>query len=407
MAYQVLDDVKVIEVCHYIAGPYCCKMFADYGADVIKIEKPGEGDGARYLRPFAGDIPHQEKSGLFLNLNTNKRSITLNLQSEKGKEIFKNLVETADVVVESLSPGVIDRLGLGYIVLEKINPKLVMTSISNFGQYGPYRDFALSELTLNAVSGFMASCGLPDREPTKRGENCEQYQSGLTAFVATMGALFVSRFQGEGQYVDFSLMEAMLGSVDNGARDKLSYLYSGMLLIRHDPRISSTTIMPQNITPCKDGFVQWRADPAWWPRYLDMLAGGDEQKRKELGEQFPDLYDLDKLYESWAVCIAWSIDKTKKELMAEAQKYKVPCMMVSSPQDLLEDEHFRAVNYWLDIEHPVAGKFLYPGLPTRFPQFTEQANKPAPLLGQHTEEVLSELGYREDDIKGFKQTGII
>jgi crotonobetainyl-CoA:carnitine CoA-transferase CaiB-like acyl-CoA transferase len=407
MAYQILDDVKVIEVCHYIAGPYCCKMFADYGADVIKIERPGKGDGARYLKPFVNDIPHPEKSGLFLNLNTNKRSITLDLQSEQGKEIFKKLVQSADAVIESFKPGVIDRLGLGYPVLEKINPKLVMTSISNFGQYGPYRDYAMSELTLNAVSGFMASCGLPDREPTKRGENCEQYQSGLTAFVATMGALFTSRFQGEGQYVDCSLMEAMLGSVDNGARDKLSYLYSGMLLIRHDPRNSAPTIMPQNILPCRDGFVQWRSDASWWPRYLDMLAGGDVQKRRELDEQFPDLWDLNKLDESWAVCLAWSMDKTKLELMAEAQKYQVPCMMVSTPEDLVENEHFQAINYWLDIEHPVAGKFLYPGLPTHFPQLATKANKPAPLLGQHTEEVLNELGYVNDDIMMLKETGVI
>lgn len=407
MAYNIFDNVKVIEVCQYIAGPYCGKMFADYGAEVIKIEKPSTGDGARSLKPFAGDIPHREKSGLFLNLNTNKKSITLDLKSQEGKEIFKKLVQTADVVLEGFRPGTIDRLGLGYGALEKINPKIVMTSISNFGQYGPYRDFAMSELTLNAVSGFMASCGLPEREPTKRGENAEQYQSGLTAFVATMGALFTSQFQGEGQYVDFSLMEAMLGTVDNGARDKLAYLYNGMLLVRHDPRISSTTIMPENITPCKDGFVQWRADPAWWPRYLDMLAGGDKQKRKELGEQFPDLYDMNKLYESWAVCFAWSADRNKKELMAEAQKYKVPCMMVSTPQDLLEDEHFRAVNYWLDIEHPVAGRFLYPGLPTRFPQLSAQVNKPAPLLGQHTEEVLTGLGYSKTKQAQLKKAGVI
>lgn len=407
MGYQVLDDVRVIEVCHYITGPYCCKMFADYGADVIKIEKPGEGDGARHLKPFAGDEPHFEKSGLFLNLNTNKRSITLNLKTEEGKKIFKELVNTSDVVVENFRPGAMSHLGLGYEVLEKVNPKLTMTSISNFGQYGPYRDFALSELTLNAVSGFMASCGLPDREPTKRGENAEQYQSGLTAFVATMGALFTSRFQGEGQHVDFSLMDAMLGSVDNGARDKLAYIYSGMLAARYDPRVSSTTIMPENIMPCKDGFVQWRGDANWWPRYLDMLAGGDKQKRKELDEQFPDVYDLNKLYDSWAACIVWSMDKTKKEVMTEAQKYKVPCMMVSTTQDLLEDEHFRAVNYWLDIKHPVAGRFLYPGLPTKFPQLDGQTNKPAPLLGQHTQEVLNELGYQEDDIEAFRKLGII
>ena len=407
MVEQALSDVRVIEVCHYIAGPYCCKMFADYGADVIKIEKPGSGDGTRRLRPFARDDPHPEKSGVFLNLNTNKRGMTLNLKNETGNKIFKELVKTADVVIESFRPGAMDKLGLGYSVLEKINPKLVMTSISNFGQDGPYRDFAMSELTINAVSGFMASCGLPQREPLKRGENAESYQAGLTAFVATMGALFVSRFQGEGQYVDVSIMETMLGSVDNGARDKVSYVYSGELLERHDPRVSSHSIMPECILPCKDGFVQWRASPPWWPRYLDMLAGGDEKKREELELRFPDLYDLSKLDESWAICLQWSMERTKQELMEEAQKYRVPCMKVSTPEDLVEDKHFKAVNFFIELEHPVAGKFFYPGVPVKLKGCPAQVTRPAPLLGQHNEEVLGELGYSKDDQLKLSEAGVI
>ena len=407
MTYQALEDIRVIEACHYIAGPYCGKMFADYGANVIKIERPGTGDGARRLRPFAGDDPHPEKSGVFLNLNTNKRGITLNLKHKTGKKIFKDMVKTADVVIESFQPGVMDKLDLGYTVLEKINPRLVMTSISNFGQDGPYRDFAMSELTINAMSGFMASCGLPEREPLKRGENAESYQAGLAAFVATMGALFVSRFQGEGQHVDVSIMETMLGSVDNGARDKLSYLYSGELLVRHDPRVSSHSLMPECITPCKDGYVQWRANPVWWPRYLNMLAGGDDEKRAELEERFPDLYDLSKLDESWAVCLEWSIEKTKQELMEEAQKYRVPCMKVSTPQDLVEDKHFKAVNFFRELEHPVAGRFLYPGIPAKLKDCPTPMNRPSPLLGQHNEEVFGELGYTRDDLAKLKEAGVI
>jgi len=407
MTYQALEDIRVIEVCHYIAGPYCGKMFADYGANVIKIERPGTGDGARRLRPFAGDDPHPEKSGVFLNLNTNKRGITLNLKHEKGKKIFKELVKTADIVIENFQPGVMDKLELGYEVLEKINPGLVMTSISNFGQDGPYRDYAMSELTINAVSGFMASCGLPEREPLKRGENAESYQAGLTAFVASMGALFVSRFQGEGQHVDVSIMEAMLGSVDNGARDKLSYLYSGELLERHDPRVSAGYIMPECITPCKDGYVQWRANSAWWPRYLNMLAGGDEEKRAELEKRFPDLYDISKLDESLAVCLEWSMERTKQELMEEAQKYRVPCMKVSTPQDLVEDKHFKAVNFFNEIEHPVAGRFLYPGVPVKLKGCPTQMNRPAPLLGQHNEEVFGELGYNQGELAKLKEAGVI
>jgi len=382
-------------------------MFADYGADVVKIEKPGDGDDARRLSPFAGDDSHPEKSGVFLNLNTSKRGITLNLHHKEGKQIFKEMVKTADVVVESYRPGVMDRFGLGYNVLSKINPKLVMTSISNFGQDGPYRNFAMSELTINATSGFMASCGLPQREPLKRGENAESYQAGLTAFVATMGALFVSHFQGEGQYVDVSIMETMLGTVDNGARDKLAYLYSGSLLQRNDPRISSHSLMPECILPCKDGYVQWRATPAWWPRYLNMLAGGDEKKLQELEAMFPDMYDITKLDESWAICLQWSMERTKDELMEEAQRYRVPCMRVSTPQDLVEDKHFKAVNYFIELEHSVAGKFLYPGLPFKLLGSPAQVTSPAPLLGQHNEEVLGELGYTKDDLEKLQETGVI
>ena len=404
---QALSNVKVIEACHYLAGPYCCKLFAIYGADVIKIEEPGVGDGARRLRPFAGDDPHPEKSGVFLYLNTNKRGITLNLKTDRGKEIFKELVKTADVVVESFRPGVMDKLGLGYERLQKINPRLVMTSISNFGQYGPYRDYALSELTLNAVSGFMASCGIPTREPLKRGENAEQYQAGLTAFVATLGALFVSRFQGVGQCVDVSLMETMLGSNDNGGRDKASYVYSGGLLDRVDPRTSAHSIMPDCILPCRDGYVQFRAQPQWWPRYLDMLAGGDKERREELEKQFPNLYDITKMDESLAVCLAWIAERTKQEAMEEAQRYRVPCMKVSTPEDLVEDKHFQAVGYWVELEHPAAGKFLYPGPPSKLKACPAQITRPAPLLGQHTEEVLGEVGYSKDDLVKLRTAGVI
>ena len=407
MDEQALSDVKVIELCNYIAGPYCCKMFADYGADVIKVEKPVMGDGARWLSPFAMDDNHPEKSGVFLNLNTSKRGITLNLKNERGKEIFRDLVKTADVLVESYRPGVMDRLGLGFGELEKINPRLVMTSISNFGQDGPYRDYAMSELTINAVSGFMSSCGLPEREPLKRGENAEQYQAGLTAFVATLGALFVSRFQGQGQYVDVSIMETMLGSVDNGARDKLAYVYSGDILKRHDPRETAMFLMPDCILPCRDGYVQWRATATWWPRYLDMLSGGNRKKRRELEERFPDLYDMSKLEESWAVCIEWSMERTKQELMEEAQRYQVPCMKVSTPGDLVEDRHFKAIDYFIDLEHPVAGRFDYPGVPIKLKGCPARVTMPAPLLGQHNDEVLEELGYGKIDVSALKQDGII
>lgn len=195
---MALSDIKVLDLTWYIAGPYCTKLLADYGAEVIKIEKPGCGDPARRMPPFFKDDPDPEKSGLFLHLNTNKRSITLNLKTEAGKDIFKKLVKKADIVVENFSPRVMSSLGLSYAELEKINPMIVMTSISNFGQAGPYRDFKASELVLSAMGSAMRSCGQPDREPLKLYGNVLQYQSGAVSAVATMGTLFGARTMGEG-----------------------------------------------------------------------------------------------------------------------------------------------------------------------------------------------------------------
>ena len=198
MADQSLSDVKVLDLTWYIAGPYCTKLLADYGADVIKVERPGSGDPARSLGPFLGDDPHPEKSGLFLHLNTNKRSITLNLKSEMGKKIFKELVKEADILLESFSPRVMPSLGLSYEELEKINPRLVMTSISNFGQTGPYRDFRLSELVLSAMGTAMYIQGVPEREPVKIGGTVIQFQVGNIAAVATIFALYGSEVRGIG-----------------------------------------------------------------------------------------------------------------------------------------------------------------------------------------------------------------
>ncbi|MDY6844318.1 MAG: CoA transferase, partial [Thermodesulfobacteriota bacterium] len=160
MTEQALSDVKVLDLAWHIAGPYCTKLLADYGADVIKVERPGEGDLSRKMGPFFKDDPHPEKSGLFLFLNTNKKSITLNLKSEWGKKVIKELVKEVDIVVESFRPGVMARLGFDYETLEEINPKLVMTSLSSFGQTGPYRNFAASDLVIYGMGGSMNTCGL-------------------------------------------------------------------------------------------------------------------------------------------------------------------------------------------------------------------------------------------------------
>ncbi|MBI4639776.1 MAG: CoA transferase, partial [Candidatus Tectomicrobia bacterium] len=227
MTDQLLSDVKVLDLTHYIAGPYCTKLLADYGADLIKIERPGKGDPARQIGPFLGDDPHPEKSALFLHLNTNKRSLTLNLKSRRGVMIFKELAHQVDIVVENFRPGVMDDFGLSYEELEKINPTLVMTSISNFGQTGPYRDFPASEIVLYGMGGSMLSSGLPDREPVKLARNVGQYQTGVMAAVATMTAFYGANYRGIGQHIDMAIFETQSGSIDRRQTALVNYAYTG------------------------------------------------------------------------------------------------------------------------------------------------------------------------------------
>ncbi|MFQ6030083.1 MAG: CaiB/BaiF CoA transferase family protein, partial [Dehalococcoidia bacterium] len=203
----LLAGVKVIDLTHYFSGPYCTKLLATLGAEVIKIERPRQGDPARQIPPFANARLKEESGAWFLYLNTSKKSITLDLKSAKGKEILLELVRSADILVENFSPGVMDRLGLSYEALKKQRPSLVVTSISNFGQTGAYRDWKAEEINLYATGGLMNITGEPEQEPLKEGAPLAQLGAGQNAFVATMTALMYAEDTGEGQHIDLSIGE--------------------------------------------------------------------------------------------------------------------------------------------------------------------------------------------------------
>ena len=208
---QPLADIRVVDLTQGIAGPYCTKVLADFGADVIKVEKPVVGDYARRLGPFPEDKSDIEKSGIFLYLNTNKRGVTLDLKTQDGLASLKELIKGADILVESFKPGVMDKLGIGYDILKEINPDLIMTSVSNFGQTGPYKDYLASELVFTAMGSRMGASGLPDRYPLKLGGNHIQYQAGNSAAMATLFAWYGRTYQGlGGQQVDVSIFETQM-----------------------------------------------------------------------------------------------------------------------------------------------------------------------------------------------------
>ena len=395
-----LSDLRVLDFTHYIAGPYATKLLADYGADVLKVERPGVGDGARRIGPFPDDVPHPEKSGTFLHLNTNKRSITLNLKSAQAQDIVQQLVKNIDIVVESFRPGQLDALGLGYETLRSINPQIVLTSISNFGQTGPYRDFRSSDIIIYGMGGEMYSTGLEDREPLKLGENVVLYQAGAIAATATMGAVFAD----SSQHVDVSLMETQIGTIDRRMSMLLAYQYNGEISKRSATATAGG--YPNGVFICLDGYVQIAGGRNYFERVVAMMGAPDvllDERWYEPEAQYdPELED-----EFNAYFIPWCLERTKLEIWHSAQEAGVLSAPVNAASDLVNDKEFHRRGAFAEIDHPVAGTLLYPGRPFIMIESPWYIRRPAPQLGEHTAEVLSELGYTHEDTEQLRRQGII
>ncbi len=403
MAGGALSHVRVLDFTTHVAGPYCTKLLADYGADVIKVERLGTGDSARSMGPFPEDIPHPEKSGLFLHLNTNKRSITLDLKSKAGQKIAMALASEADLVVESFRPGVMDRLGLGLEALQAGNPRLVMTSISNFGQTGPYRDYKSSDLLVYSMGGEMNSTGLEDREPVKLGTNVILYQAGSVAAVGSAGALFLSQDEGPGQLVDVSIMETQIGSIDRRMSALVAYQYTGENSVRI-PFGSSG--YPIGVYPCEDGYLEVTGGLIYFPRVVKML--GDPPELLEPQWYEPDSQTDPILKDEFeAHFLSWTLQRSKQEAWQAAQESGVLSGPLNTMEDIANDAHFNGRGAFTQIEHPVAGDLKYPGRPFVMRESPWEVRRPAPMLGQHNEEILQELGYKRDEIVRLRAQGVI
>ncbi len=402
---QPLADIKVLDLSWHVAGPYCTKLLSDYGADVIKVERPAAGDPARAYGPFPGDEPNAERSGTFLHLNTNKRSVTVNLKNEAGKLIVKELTRWADVIVENFSPGTLEDLGLGYGALKVINPGLVMCSITNYGQTGPHRDWKATEFTLTADSGLLYVQGIDEREPLKHADHLQEYQGGSMGSMAIMGAVLHRRRSGVGQCIDVSIHEVASNSADRRATMLTGYAYTGVPATREAP---IPTTLPVGIYPCADGYVYLVASPtARWPRFMDMIG------RRDLWDD-PD-FNRDEFWAEPeakdrvdALMYPWLMERSKQEIMEAAQKSKVPGTAVNSTVEILEDPHLKARAYWVEADHPEAGRLPYVGPSIRKAGGGWLLKRTAPLLGQHNEEVLSGfLGLSPAELVLLREQGAI
>ena len=425
----LLDGVKVIDLTHYLSGPYCTKLLATLGADVIKVERPPDGDSIRRIGPFASSLlpvksetvplvlppSHSDYESLretgawFLYLNTSKRSLTLDLQTPEGRAILLRLVESADILVENFAPGVMDKLGLGYQHLAQANPALVMTSISNFGQTGPYRDWKAQEINLYAAGGLMNITGEPEQEPLKEGPPLAQLGAGQNAFVATMTALLDAEDTGRGQRIDISIAEYATNILENAL---MQYSYSGQEFTRVGNRGYGRAAW--GIYPCQDGFVGIIAGPDQrWPAVAEIM------EREELADaRFASRHGRQmNADEVDALMLPWLLEHDKVDIFKAGQDQGLGFAFVATMQDILEMEQLEARSYFVELDHPVAGPLKYPGQPIS-PHLADSPNRSdvvqpwiyrrAPLLGEHTREILGEeLRYSGAEIDRLRAEGVI
>ncbi len=397
-----LADVRVLDLTHLITGPFATRYLADFGADVIKVEPPW-GEPGRTLAPFQGDDPHPEKSGTFFFLNRNKRGITLNLKTASGKAIFWQLVETADIVIENFRPGVMASLALAYDDLAARKPSIVMVSISNFGQIGPYRDFKGSETVLYGMGGEMYSIGTEDRWPLKMGGTAALIQAGGAAAAGAIGALFGARMHGIGQHVDLSIVEALASSPDRRTPAILAYQWTGAVTRRRSDVAEGFVV---GVYPCVDGFIEIFTTPTQWDRLKEMLGNPPDLDDPAWDE--PHAYTNPELKAQFDVIFyTWLLERTKLEVWHAAGEAHVLCAPLYTTADLLADPHFRERGYWREIEHAVMGRVTMPGLQMTLSESPIELKRPAPLLGEHNIEVYGELGYTREDLALLKQEGAI
>jgi len=407
MDEKALTGVKVLEYANFIAGPYCGKLLADLGAEVIKIEKPVVGDEARQYGPFPHDLPHPERSGLFLYLNTNKLSITLNTEAATGAKILKELLKESDIFIEDNPPAVMERLGLDYANLEKVNPGIIMVSITPFGQSGPYRDYKGYAINCSALGGQSVCAGEPGREPLTPPLSLGHYQSGAAGAVAALAALFARELTGKGQQADIS--EAQVWATLHTGNQVSAYVMHGLKRMRWGHRTPG--VYPYTILPCQDGYVSMIAIQGYqWKRFLELIGDGEVpdwyandprfKERREISLKYADEMD--------ALLAPWLMSHTKEEIYSLCREKRIPFAPVKNIKEVVNDSHLEVREYFVEVEHPATGPLKYAGAPYKLSQTPWKVDNPAPLLGEHNEEVYCQrLGYSRGELSQLRRGEII
>ncbi len=399
MSELALSDVRVLDLSTTIGGAYAGKLLADYGADVIKVEPP-EGDPVRRLGPFPGDVPDPERAGLYLFLNTNKRSLTLDLDVVSGQVVLRKLLGKTDVLLVDTPAAVMAERGLAYEELKGQFPRLVYASLTPFGMTGPYASYSGNSLTAMAMSGLMYVTGDPDREPLSTGGEPAEFMGGIQTWVGILAALGDRASSGPGQLVDVSLAESAAA-----ADEYNSAMYSFAGAIRKRWYSRHHFAYPSDILPCKDGFVTVVPGAVGFPDLMALAFEqpelADHQLFVSTRERFLRWQDFDDLVRDYLM------SHTAEEIVTLAQELRLPFALVPTPADLLEDRHLAERGFFIDVDTAKAGRLRLPGAPFRMSE-TPARSGPPPMRGEHNAEVLTtDAGYELSDLTVLSDRGVI
>ncbi len=394
---KILEGVRILDLSQVGVGPFCTRMFGDFGAEVIKIERPETGEAARSLPPYLKDWSYY-----FIVMNTNKKSITLNLKSEKGKDIFKELTKKSHVIIENYLPGVMKRLKLSYDEVREVNPGIIYLSMSGFGQHGPYSHFPAYDPIIQAMSGVMDLTGEADGPPLRAGMGVADWLGGSFAAIAILGALFHMKNSGQGQYIDLSMQDCVWQLI---AQENFSHYFAK----GETPKRSGNLIppfAPVNSYKAKDGYIFISViSNIEWTRLLRAMEKEeliDDPVLSHASERRKRLDEIDRIVQEWVG------ERTIKEVQDKCLEADVPSGPVLTFSDLINNPHLMGREMIVDFKQPGVGKIKIPGSPFKFSETPVEFKLPAPSLGEHNAEVYSQLlGLSQEEMGRLEEEKII
>ncbi|MEM3360053.1 MAG: CaiB/BaiF CoA-transferase family protein [Candidatus Bathyarchaeia archaeon] len=393
-----LKGIRILDLSRILTGPFCSMILADLGAEVIKVEMPRSGDDARlWGPPFI-----RGESAYFLCLNRNKKSITLNLKSEKGKAIIYKLVKECDVLLENFKPGVTKRLGVDYETISKINPRIIYCSITGFGQTGPYRDYPAYDIVIEGMGGLMGITSEPDRPPREVGIAIADIGAGMYAAIAILAALIAREKTGKGQWIDVSLLDSTVSLMTHMAAN---YFATGIV-----PKRDGSThpnIAPYQCFKARDGKYLTVAvgNDRIWRNFCEALGLADLAENPKFSTNPKRVKNRDELIPTLEKIF---LNKTRDEWIDILLKKGVPCGPVYAIDEVFRDPQVLHRKMLVEIEHPKAGTIKQIGIPMKFSETPGEIRTAPPLLGQHTDEILKNLlGYSEEEINQLRKEGVI